>query len=170
MKDPREIVRDELLAFEWGDFGLDFVADAETDWADVLARLIDDAVTRAATEPEAQADTAQATGDRPRIVIDDDGAHVTGYTDPDRVVGVLLAFVESITGVGTVQYAALVDAVHRKARQLPDEDRVPGVPLCECPWLGIGTAPHVRTGFCRITPTDLAEAGPASAPTIQERA
>lgn len=92
------------------------------------------------------------TDDRPRIVIEDDGdqltGRATGFTDPTDVVGLLLAFVESVTGVSTVSYVALVDAVHRRAEQLPDEDRVPGDALCGCDWLGAGTVAHVRHGFC----------------------
>jgi hypothetical protein len=45
MADLKQIIRDELVAFAWDDYGLDDVVDADPEWADNLAGLIADTVS-----------------------------------------------------------------------------------------------------------------------------
>jgi hypothetical protein len=40
MANLRQVVRDELVEFDWSYFGLDAVDEADTEWADSLAELI----------------------------------------------------------------------------------------------------------------------------------
>jgi hypothetical protein len=46
MSELKKIVRDELVAFAWDDYALDDVVDADPEWADDLAELIADTVSR----------------------------------------------------------------------------------------------------------------------------
>jgi hypothetical protein len=53
--DLRQIIHDELVAFDWSDFGLDVVDEADTDWADNLAGLIAQQVDRSVVVEKATA-------------------------------------------------------------------------------------------------------------------
>lgn len=60
--DLKQLIRDELVAFAWDDFGLDDVDAADTEWAENLAALIADAVSRR-VRPELVLDDTEEASD-----------------------------------------------------------------------------------------------------------